>query len=317
MHKSPEGQSFPFPRTDLSQGFCDGDAECREAVRNGNAEVKLGDLTVELARGEALAQELDAVHLGLGATSAVLPAPSSPDGSTDTLRCAQDLVAGDRPGGVGLPGFGILARWDDRCGTAGSDGIMALAGVESAVGGDGGNFLLGWDLIEQFRQHGGIPHVTGGELGSSNFQCFLINSDEDLAPDPAFGAAMLAGVPLPFALDLDAGAVDQQVQRAVRAAVGDIDLQRLLATGCRSRARPSPRRSGAIGSRQTRSSAAAPCGTAPSSSGRSGWRHRCSRVGDRACRSALPPKSLWGRTSLTAIAVNRLPANGSSASPGA
>ena len=31
---------------------------------------------------------------------------------------------------------------------------------------------------------------------------------------------MLAGVPFPFALDLDARAVDQQVQRALRAAVG-------------------------------------------------------------------------------------------------
>jgi hypothetical protein len=40
---------------------------------------------------------------------------------------------------------------------------------------------------------------------------------------------MLAGVPLAFALDLDPGAVDQQVQRAVRAAVGDVDLQGLLA----------------------------------------------------------------------------------------
>jgi hypothetical protein len=35
--------------------------------------------------------------------------------------------------------------------------------------------------------------------------------------------------PLTFSLDLDARAVDQQVQRAVRAAVGDIDLQGLLA----------------------------------------------------------------------------------------
>jgi hypothetical protein len=40
---------------------------------------------------------------------------------------------------------------------------------------------------------------------------------------------VLARVPLPFALDLDPGAVDQQVQRAVGAAVGDVDLQGLLA----------------------------------------------------------------------------------------
>jgi len=43
----------------------------------------------------------------------------------------------------------------------------------------------------------------------------LIDPDVDLAPDPPFRAAMLAGVPLAFALDLDARAVDQQVERTV------------------------------------------------------------------------------------------------------
>lgn len=51
----------------------------------------------------------------------------------------------------------------------------------------------------------------------------------DLAPDAPLGAAVLAGVPFPFALDLDPGAVDQQVQRAVRTAIGDVHLQGLLA----------------------------------------------------------------------------------------
>ena len=59
-----------------------------------DTDLELGDLTVELARGAALAETLDAMHLGFGAASAVIPAPSSPYGSTDTLRCAQDLVAG-------------------------------------------------------------------------------------------------------------------------------------------------------------------------------------------------------------------------------
>ena len=40
---------------------------------------------------------------------------------------------------------------------------------------------------------------------------------------------MLAGVPLGFALNLDTGAVDQQVQRTLGAAIRDIDGQRLLA----------------------------------------------------------------------------------------
>lgn len=39
---------------------------------------------------------------------------------------------------------------------------------------------------------------------------------------------MLADVPLAFTLDLDARAVDEQVQRAFRPPVGNIDIQRLL-----------------------------------------------------------------------------------------
>jgi len=54
----------------------------------------------------------------------------------------------------------------------------------------------------------------------------------DIAPDPAFDATMLEGIPLALALavalDLDASVVDQQVQRAVRTAGGDVDLQGLL-----------------------------------------------------------------------------------------
>ena len=51
---------------------------------------------------------------------------------------------------------------------------------------------------------------------------------------------MLAGIPLAFALDLDPGAVDQQVQRACRSAIGDVDLQALLAAakGAEVRHRP-------------------------------------------------------------------------------
>lgn len=41
---------------------------------------------------------------------------------------------------------------------------------------------------------------------------------------------MFAGVPLAFTLDLDPGAVDQQVQRTVRSAIGDIHIQGLLAS---------------------------------------------------------------------------------------
>jgi hypothetical protein len=105
---------------------------------------------------------------------------------------------------------------------------MALAGVEGAVGGDAGDLLVVWDLVEQFGQHGRVAHVAGGELGSPDFQGFLVDTDVDLAPDPTFSASMLAGVPFALALDLDASAVDQQMQRSVRTTVflddGHVDI---------------------------------------------------------------------------------------------
>ena len=90
---------------------------------------------------------------------------------------------------------------------------MTLAGVKCAIGGDAADLLIGWDLVGQHGQHGRIADVAAGELRRADFQCFLINSDVDLAPDAALRATMLARIPLSFALDLDACAVDQKMQR--------------------------------------------------------------------------------------------------------
>lgn len=119
---------------------------------------------------------------------------------------------------------------------------MALAGVKGSVGGDAADLLFGRDLVQQFGQHGRVTDIAGGELRRPDFQCFLINPpfqrmpafacramDVKLALYAPLCAAMLAGVPLAFPLDLDAGAVDQQVQRAVLTAVGNVHLQGLLA----------------------------------------------------------------------------------------
>lgn len=139
----------------------------------------------------------------------MVAAPSSPDGPTDALRCPKDLVACDGTGGVGLPGLGVLAGRDDRGGPSGGDGVVTLAGVEGTICGDGRDLLVGRDLVEQLGQHRRIADLAGGELGGPDFQGFLINADVDLVPDAALGAAVLAGVPLPFAFHLDPGAVDQ------------------------------------------------------------------------------------------------------------
>ena len=50
----------------------------------------------------------------------------------------------------------------------------------------------------------------------------------DLAPDATLRAPVLARIPLAFALDLDTCAVDQQVQRPLRAPIRDVDGQGFL-----------------------------------------------------------------------------------------
>jgi len=69
---------------------------------------------------------------------------------------------------------------------------VAFAGIEGAVGGDAGDLLVGRDLILKFGQDRGVTHIAGGELGGADFQRLLVNSDVELAPDPALRATMLA-----------------------------------------------------------------------------------------------------------------------------
>ena len=86
-------------------------------------------------------------------------------------------------------------------------------------GGYRSDILIWWDLVEQFGQHGRVADVAAGDLDGPDLQRLLINSDVYLSPDAPLGAAVLARVPLAFTLGLDAGAVDQQVQRARAATV--------------------------------------------------------------------------------------------------
>ena len=49
--------------------------------------------------------------------------------------------------------------------------------------------------------------IAGRDLDGPDLQCLLVDPEVDLAPHTPFRAAMLARVPLAFALHLDAGAV--------------------------------------------------------------------------------------------------------------
>lgn len=89
-------------------------------------DLELGNLTIEIAAGQTLAQQFDTAHLGLDAAPAVTAAPSSPDSSTEAYQPAKCIVPRNRPAAIGVPWFGIFAgRYDCRSATSG-DEIMAL-----------------------------------------------------------------------------------------------------------------------------------------------------------------------------------------------
>ena len=112
---------------------------------------------------------------------------------------------------------------------------MAFAGIEDSVGGDAGVLLIGPDLLEQFGQDGRVTNIARGELGGADFQCLLYLAPRALSAigprtmaSAPFGPAVLADVAFPLDLDPDPCALDQVVQRTLRPAKGDVDLQRLL-----------------------------------------------------------------------------------------
>ena len=114
-------------------------------------------------------------------------------------------------------------------GITGSNRVVAFARVVGPIGGYGPDGLIGWDLIEQLRQHWCVTDIAGGDLHGSDFQRFLVDANVYLAPNPAFRATMLAGVPLAFTFGFDARAIDQKVQRPGSSAIREADIQGFLA----------------------------------------------------------------------------------------
>ena len=161
-------------------------AEGGVAVENGDRGLERGAWAVEVARAQALAQQRHAVPLCLGPAAAVRAAPWSPDSSAKAPGGAQGLLAGDGTRGVRPPGLGVLAGRDD------GSGVRALAGGVGALGRDAADLLVGRDLREPFGPQGGMAQVAGGELDSPDLPGCFIDPEVDLAPNAAFGTAVLA-----------------------------------------------------------------------------------------------------------------------------
>jgi hypothetical protein len=83
-------------------------AKCQEAVRGCDTNLELCNLFLRLPHHQALAQQLHAVHLGFGATSAMVAASLLPDLPAQSFRRAQRLVSSNGARAAWLSKFGSL-----------------------------------------------------------------------------------------------------------------------------------------------------------------------------------------------------------------
>lgn len=118
---------------------------------------------------------------------------------------------------------------------------MALAGIMNAVSSDAADLFACWDLAQQDWC---MADMAPSDLDSSKLQCFLINSEMDLATDQSFRTTVFPGVLFALSFDLDPGAIDKKVQRTLGATVGDVDGQGFL-TARHPRSSQCPMRSSA------------------------------------------------------------------------
>src|SRR5215207_8693915 len=110
-----------------------------------------------------------------------------------------------------------------RClGLARLDRTVYELAIVSAIGHDARDLSL--DLLEQDRYLAGISGFRAGQHTRNDLACFGVYGQMQLTPGPA-GSAVLFAIPFPFPEQLQARAVEQQVQGAVwgnmRPAVGE------------------------------------------------------------------------------------------------
>jgi hypothetical protein len=110
-----------------------------------------------------------------------------------------------------FPKFGVFARRDNRMGIASRNRIVASACIVCAVRRNTPDLFVWWNLVEQVREHRRISNAAARGLNCTYFQCSLIDPNVDFAPKAAFRAVMLTRVSLSYALNFNAGAIDEQM----------------------------------------------------------------------------------------------------------
>lgn len=108
--------------------------------------------------------------------------------------------------------------------------FVELARILGAVRNDRPDLHVSGDRVQQFWQYRRVTNAAPRDLDGRDLQRFFIDTEVDLAPQSAFRTAILAGISLTFALGHEAGAVDEKVQRTVRAAIGHVYGKGFLAS---------------------------------------------------------------------------------------
>jgi hypothetical protein len=185
----------------------------------------------------------------LDPAAGVVSGPAFPERPPVVSRCAQGVVGDACSWAAFFRKTSVLSERDDRNGVAFDDGIVAAACVLGAVGGDRAYQVVPLDLAEQIGPHGAVAVGAGGEFHLSDVGCGRVHGQMDLAPLASALHLVLASLPFAIAEEFDPGAVDQQVQRAIFAAIRDLDGQGLLPAAQRGKVRhgPSPGRPVAAG----------------------------------------------------------------------
>ena len=147
----------PFPAQTCHATSVAGMPSAVEPLRSATRAWARRSLVAEVGRRQGLTQQLETVHRCLGAASSAVAAPSSPDDPANAFGFLPDAVAGDCPDGVGTPGLGVHAGRNNRGRASGGAGVVALAGVEDATGGNGGDLPLAGALVEQVCWHSASP----------------------------------------------------------------------------------------------------------------------------------------------------------------
>lgn len=170
-----------------------------------------GGLAVRISCRDTLAECLQAAHLCHDPAPGVVSRPAFPEGPAVVPGGAQGFVSDLCRRAVFFPRPAILADRDNRGGTTLDDGGVATARVIGSVCDHAADLFVLRKLIEQFRQGRAVTVATGGELESTDVGRGSIHRKMHLAPLAPPLNAVLAGLPLAIAKELDPGAVHQQV----------------------------------------------------------------------------------------------------------